>query len=150
MTGKMPSLIGGRLVGAQGTYLALEQTFWYRERDSGHQPETLTAFAEWGATPSAVSAFSDHLGCGLLWKAPSSYRDHDAVGFAFSRGHVASENRLATFPETVWEAFYRIQYSSRLSFTPDLQYITKPAGEARRSLIAFGVRMTLNLKSHSE
>jgi len=150
VTGKMLSIDGDDRDGARGHYAIAEQSLWHNERDSSHQPQTLSVFGQIGTAPATFSLFTSHLGGGLLWKAAIVCRENDAIGFAISHGHL-SWIPSAPDPrnENAWEAFYRIQVRPTLSFTPDLQYIDGPGG-ARRSLVAVGARMTLNLHSGTE
>ncbi|MGZ4787560.1 MAG: carbohydrate porin [Terriglobales bacterium] len=149
-TGSMPTLEGNLQRGGRGAYFVAEQYLWCNQR-SAHNQQSLAAYFQYGSAPTEFSTFIRLAGGGLVWKAPIARRSNDAAGASVSRGHFSSvaASYLAHTHETALEAFYRVQISSRLSISPDLQYIANPGGAAH-NLCAVGARMNLSLIPRSE
>lgn len=118
-------------------YLQVEQ--WIaQERVSGDEP------------PQGVGVFA-----GLYPRFPGRFKTADAPGHSFvagvtSTGLIPSRDSdvlgigLAwtelfaggTGEECVWELFYKIHATQRISLQPDLQYIASPSGVERDALVA--------------
>jgi len=134
-------------------YFVGEQQFWRRQRHYGKQTQSLSGFVQVGGAPSAFSIFTRHLGAGLVWNAPFARRDHDASGFAITRGRFSTDP-AAGFDrpdETVIETYYRFQLLQQLSVSPDIQYAIHPGGVSKnRNTFAAGARMVFILSRKSE
>jgi carbohydrate-selective porin OprB len=152
-TGRMASFAGVNESGANGTYAMGEQKFWRRERHNGKNEQSLSGFVQLGSAPSSFSAFTRHLGTGLVWNAPVAARDRDALGFEVQRGRL-SDDPAAGFDqpyETVYEAYYRVQISKQLSVSPDFQYFIHPGGvSTNQNGFAAGARLVLSLTGKAE
>jgi porin len=152
-TGKTSSFAGLNQSGARGVYFVGEQKFWRHQRHPQKQEQSLSAFVQLGSAPSAFSAFTRHIGAGLVWNAPLARRDHDSAGFAITRGRFTTEP-AADFDdkhETVIETNYRFQLLNQLSLSPDFQYVIHPGGlSSNRNIYALGARIIFSLRSHAE
>jgi carbohydrate-selective porin OprB len=150
MTASMPALNDDEHGGAHGEYLVLEQTFWQHPRSQPGLPRSLGVFLQIGASPELFSCVDRHGTIGLLWKGPLRRRSGDAIGLSFSRGRLSLFESTSSSSETGYEVFYRIQVS-RMSFTPDVQYITHPSQlDSGRATLAAGIRMSFSLGTPSE
>lgn len=127
--------------GACGVYVVVEQNLWHAEQGL----RALTTYVQWGTAPAKFSTFARHSGGGVIWKAPVPSHQNDAVGFSVARGAFSTfAIRSSPDRETVWETFYRAQISSRITISPDFQYVAQPGG-LKQNVFAFGARMIVNL-----
>lgn len=79
-------------------------------------------------------AFRQRIGAGVQIKHPLGYR-FDRIGLA---GWWAEPTAEALSGETGLEAFWKLQLSPNIEFTPDLQLIFNPQGNTDRSQVLIG------------
>jgi carbohydrate-selective porin OprB len=109
-----------------GTYVVAEQMVW---RGAGSRSDrSVTLFGQWGHSSSVTCSTDRHVGGGVIWRGALPRRADDAVGFGLTRvrfGHRADnpgDHEVALGP------FARIQATSWLALTPDLQFVRTPGG----------------------
>jgi len=82
------------------------------------------------------NAIGDHFVAGVVYQGLVPNRDDDVLGAGFTWAELF---RGGSNQETAVELFYKAQLTPKLSFQPDLQYISTPSGLYRDALVA-GVR----------
>jgi porin len=98
-----------------------------------------TTFVRFSYTKDAGSLLQTALAVGIGYQhVPGSH----LLGFGYSWGQVNENSFGEGLPDQhIFELFYRIQLSSRIAVTPDIQYIINPAlNELQSSLFLWGIR----------
>lgn len=126
-------------------YMQWEQKLYRPDSGDYHHPQGLAVFAGYyprfpGDQPIEKSIGDSAVG-GLTYTGLLPGREFDVlgVGFAWSELFQGGTNQ-----ESATEFFYRAMWSDRLSFQPDLQFISSPSG-IYKDAIAAGIRMELRL-----
>lgn len=136
-----------RRSGQPGCYVSVDQMI-FRERPEDEQG--LGVFGRFGYRDPETFTTSRFWSCGLVYRGllPGRDRDECGLGFATLRSshlyRARVNDRWAS--ESIYELFYAIEVSPRLTITPDLQYIDNPGagGETGHAIVA-GIRARLSL-----
>ena len=120
--------------GTHGLYSVLEQSIWKRPRAQSSLERQISAFLQFGQANGEVSAFTQHLGVGLVLDSPFAIRAHDSLGVAATTVRFTGDSHAAfeEHRETAIEIYYKLSVRQFLSLLPDVQYIHHPGGSRSR------------------
>ena len=134
---------GGTVKGNHGVYLGADQMIWRENACDEDDDQGIGVFAQYGWVPEDRNELRYHLGAGIVWKGLVDDRDDDLLGFGYTRVEFSS-HLPGQSAETTLEAFYKAPINERLTLQPDIQYISRPSGMLRDSLVV-GMRFELAL-----
>ncbi len=133
-------LNGSAFDAVHGGALQLEQMVYREDASSLRDVQGLSTFLAYYprslGSQFLSKAFGDHLAGGLVYRGLVPHRDEDVLGAGVSWVELFQGG---SNQETVVELFYKAQLTPKLSFQPDLQYISTPSGIYKDALVA-GVR----------
>jgi porin len=86
-------------------------------------PEDLTVFARY-AYSASTATIAQHMASTGVGLTPFDQRDDDVLGLAFAYGRPSVRSLRDQY---VVESFYRIQLTSQIQLTPDIQFIFNPS-----------------------
>ncbi len=104
-----------------GAYGIVDQTLW--RQGARH----LGVFVQAGASPRSTNTVPYYLGAGLQLHAPFRRRPNDLLAAGVAHARVQGDNATA---ETVYELSYILRVHRFASLQPDLQYVSRPGGQA--------------------
>ena len=113
--------------GAQGGYIMGEQQLIRRGEDDALKSKGLFAFARASLADRSLAVIEGKYTAGLSLKGTFEGRDDDNAGIMFSYADISGKSGNAR-DETNLELFYKLQLFGSVSITPDIQWITNPAG----------------------
>lgn len=132
-----------------GAYVGFEQMIYKEKKNDENDMQGLTLFTQAGISPSYKNDMSKYIGAGLHYIGPIPKRDKDRAGIAIANGSFATRlNNLGADEisrcgsETVFEAFYRVQFNPWFYLQPDVQLIMNPGGAYSNS-VAIGLRSVI-------
>lgn len=110
--------------------------------------DRLGVFFRYGLAAEAVSTFRHFWSLGGQLEGLIPGRQADLVGIGVAQGIISREARKYggfSDQETVFECYYRIQLTSWLHVTPDIQVVLNPgANRGAHPAVVFGVRAQMN------
>jgi len=114
---------------SQGYYLVSEQSLW-QQNLRNKAVRDVSGFLQLGHGNAAVSPITDHVGTGLVLRAPFEQRSKDAVGMGatwvrFSDDPVAGYDRNA---ELIPESYYKFSLTNKVAVVEDFQLLHHPGG----------------------
>ncbi len=134
-----------------GVYAVAEKGLFHEAR---HHDQGLWTSVRFDLANERLNRFDHYIGAGLEYRGFLPGHDNDALGFAIARAHNGNyftrwqhrSGHLADQAETALELTWRIQLSSELSLTPDLQFIIHPGTDpAVADALVAGIRFSLGL-----
>jgi porin len=133
----------GRDVASGGQYLVLDQTLW--SDGNAERPRSVTSFLQLGWSDDEVSAFTGHVGGGVVARGFVPGRPGDAFGFGVTSVRLAAGGRSSMSGpaplETSVGGFYRFQLTAWFAVKPDVQVVPRlAASPASRSVVVGTVR----------
>ncbi len=130
-------LNGSAFDAVNGGALQLEQMVYREDASSLRDVQGLSTFLAYYprslGSQFLPKAFGDHFAGGLVYRGLVPHRDEDVLGAGVSWVELFQGG---SNQETVVELFYKAQLTPKLSFQPDLQYISTPSGIYRDALVA--------------
>lgn len=120
-----------------GAYVVTERIF----------SDKFSAFMQLGYADKEKNMIAHYLGCGI--QISEIFQADDqlglAIGYARSGSPFATANPELKRNETVFEATYLFNFSSAISFQPDIQYVVNPGLEYENALVA-SLRLTIRFQ----
>lgn len=128
--------------GNYGFFATLDRMLWTEGDDT---EQGLGTFCQLTWAPADRNLVDVGYGAGLVYRGLVPCRDEDTLGVGFSAIEFSSTLRDLTgqTSENVLELFYKVRVRRWLALQPDLQYIARPSGQERDSLVA-GLRFEAN------
>lgn len=130
-------LNGNAFDAVQGGALQLEQMVYREDASSPRDVQGLSTFVAYyprsQGSQILPKAIGDHFVGGVIYRGLLPHRDEDVLGTGISWAELFQGG---SNQETVVELFYKAQLTPKLSFQPDLQYISTPSGIYRDALVA--------------
>jgi carbohydrate-selective porin OprB len=128
-----------------GCYIQFEQLIYRENPSDAADAQGLGVFASYfprfPSSPIPVTAISDDVVGGVVYKGLILNRDADVIGVGAAW---AKLNQGGTRQETAVEVFYKAQITPSKSIQPDIQYVISPSGIHRDALVV-GVRFQVAL-----
>lgn len=132
---------GGSQKGTTGPYVVLNQTLWRELPDEADDEQGMGVFAQFGWSDPQISEVRTAFALGMAWTGSIPGRDDDVLGLGVARAGLSNQAGFEDTTETAFELFYRVRINAWLSVTPDLQYVSNPAG-AGDNVVVGTVRLT--------
>jgi carbohydrate-selective porin OprB len=123
---------GARSSSTQGFYSVTEQVLW--KATGSDDSRKLSSFLQLGSARGDESAFTRHLGAGLVLQAPQRMHRDNSIGIAATWVRLSSHQSV-TPPlrdEVVFESYYKVALQKHVVFVSDFQYVHNPAGLVRQ------------------
>lgn len=136
----------GRAVSVhQGFYSVVEQGLW-RSSQPGRN-RAVTSFLQLGQAGGDVSAFTRHIGGGVIWQSPLAGRPDDGLGLATTWVQFSPRPEAGfDYPsEVIAEAYYKLAIHRHVALVPDLQFLHHPGGlRANPDVAVFTPRLVIS------
>lgn len=146
LRGELTSNDGTTRPTTDGWYLVQELTLRLPKQKASPVEQSLGGFLQYGHADAEMSPFTNHVGTGLVWRAPFG-REGDSTGGGMSVVTFSPCPGLAFQynSEAAFEFFYKLRLKPFLSLVPDLQVIHHPGGmEGHDDAIVFTPRLNLS------
>lgn len=129
-------LDGDAFSAVNGLALQIEQMMLRENRDMPEDLQGLSAFAAYyprsKGAQSLEKAIGDHLAGGVIYRGLIPDRDADVAGAGVSWAELSQGG---SNQEAIFELFYKMRITPKLSLQPDLQYISTPSGIYRDAIV---------------
>jgi len=126
---------------AWGFYGFAQQLLWKENNESADDKQGIGVFAQYGWAPKDRCEVSDYVGGGLRWQGAIPTRDDDVLGLGAFNIYFSDRAGHKEHSETAIELFYKAQIMGWLAVQPDMQYITNPGGDNKKSALVLGGRV---------
>ncbi len=111
--------------------------------------DSLGAFFRYGTQDGQLQTLDQFWSLGGTVKAPFGTREKDVLGFGIAQGLTDPSYRLAnnsTASETLFEAYYKIQFSDTVSLTLDCQVLLNPGTDSNNETAVIpGLRLKISI-----
>lgn len=122
------------VAGTSGVYSVFEQCLWESAgTGEGSIPRSLDAFVQFGTGNAHENSFTNHLGLGMVLRAPFLRRRSDSIGAAITRLQLSSYGDDHNSAEFVSDSYYKLAWSRSVFLVADGQYFVDPGAGAKRS-----------------